>query len=229
MLIDTFAFTNPEGSLQVTIIDSMITKFELDNSEKWDFIYSIRAEITDASGESHNAESSCTVSSRPLSIKLPVFDIYEKNELKTLLITVTDINAGRVSKDIRIKVHRIDKEEKIDDQPPLIKTDMWLYTKEQLEHWFPGLDFRHKKQIEVRNLVLETTINTGRNEKLSFDAKNLVAGNYEIETYVEENGKLKGLSSRKFKIFDEKENKLPGASYGFYHLAHNSVSVGDTV
>lgn len=228
-IIDTITYTNAEGELNILVKDDELKQFSLAKDERWDFEYSLAAEATDGTGETHEDNTNITVSSRPVIIDLTVKETYNRNEKNAILITAQDRNTGTVSKNIRVKIYKLLRDEKIYNDRRLTRADQWLYSKEQLEKWFPLTDIRLIKDSITRQLVIDKTIVTGNIERLDIDPALFVAGNYIIEASCEENGGLLGKNQDYFSVFDEKENKLAMPSYEFYHLPYNSVSPGDTL
>ena len=228
-LLDTVGYTDTNGELNIAVNDLALKNTVLDKTKSYQLEYSVTAEAIDATGESYEANRSVTISTRPVSISIPVADKNNRTDLQSLLIKATDRNAGTVSKKIDIEIFLLEKKEKPFRNRRLVEADVWLYDKADLQEMFPDLDIMHKEVKEVRSLVLSTTINTGENEKLKLDPGIFVAGNYEIEATVTEDGLILGETKRRFEVFDEKEDKLPVDTWNFYHFSYNSAMAGDTL
>jgi hypothetical protein len=160
---------------------------------------------------------------------MPFAANFNRSEKNSVLITAGDKNAGKVAKDIGIKIYRIEKEEKIYSSRKLVKADQWIYNKEQLQQWFPLINILNREDTGTKKLVYETTIHTGKEEKLNIDPAVFVAGDYLVKAVCDEKGNRLGENERYFSVFDEKEKKLPGAKSGFYHLKVNGFFPNDTV
>lgn len=228
-LADTIGYTNSEGELEIFVNDSLLRGIEFDQKEKFDLNYNVSAEAIDATGESYEEETSVSVSTRPVSINIPVESKYNRGDLQTLLMTTTDRNAGPVSKNVGIKVFRVEKEGWLFRDRKLMEPDIWLYERTGLQKQFPDLNILNEETKTTRTLVLDTNIHTGEKERLNFDPSLFVAGNYEIEATVTENGFVRGEASKSFSIFDEKKNRLPARAWAFHHLPYNSATPGDTL
>ena len=228
-IADTVAYTNADGELGIIVYDTQLKKYSLRNDREWSFTYKVDAEAIDMTGESYETNASVEVSSRPVNIRLQMADKFERNERGSVSITSNDQNAGKVSKDITIKIYKVIKGEKLYGERELVTADHWLYNKEQLQQWFPLVNFNSNEDTGAKKLVTEKTLNTGKDGKLEFDPVIFTAGSYIIEATCEENGKLKGYSKRNFSVYDEKENKLPQRAWSFYNMPLNSFLPGDTV
>jgi len=228
-IADSFGYTNAEGELAITVNDSVLKRSLPGNDKEWNFTYGIEAEAIDMTGESYTANTSVSVSSQPVRIRFQMTDKYERNVKNSAGISTSDQNAGKTARDITIKVYRLDKEDKLYNDRKLLPADQWLYSKDQLQQWFPLVDFDRDEDTGARKLVLEKSINTGSDGKLDLDPAVFIAGRYSIEATCDENGKRKGFSKRDFSVYDEKENKLPARTWSMYHLPFNSYLPGDTV
>ena len=228
-LADTFAYTNAVGEFVLTVNDSLLKKYRLGNATEWSFDYDTRAEAVDITGESYSVASTVFISSRPVNIKLPFADKYKRDEMNSVLITASERNVGKVSKNVRIKIYRIVKDEKLYGSRKLVRADHWLYDPQRVQQWFPFINILNREDSGTKKLMLETTVNTGKNEKLDIDPLLFVAGNYVAEAESEENGKLLGENKKYFSVYDENENKLPQSTWSFYHLPYNSAFPGDTI
>ncbi|HET6995922.1 MAG TPA: MG2 domain-containing protein, partial [Chitinophagaceae bacterium] len=228
-IADTTGYTNEEGEFEIIVSDPFLGKYARDKNERLDFIYSINAEAMDQTGETYEAEASVRISTMPVSIRVPVETSYDRNAKNSIMISTNDENAGIVSKDINVKVYRIIKDEKPYNDRKLIGVDQWLYEKQQLEQWFPLVNFNGIEDTGTKKFLFEQTVNTGKNDKIDFDPAILLPGNYMIEATCIENGYRRGYSKKTFSIYDENENRLPQRGPAFYRLPLNSFSPGDTV
>lgn len=227
IIADSIIYTNAMGEATITIDDQQLKQKSLPNDKKWDFNYQITAETVDGTGESYEATATVSVSSQPIAIDLLLKDNYDRNDKNTILISATDATAGSVSKDIHIKISRLVNNEKLYNDRRLKRADLWIYSVEQLEQWFPSARFN--SDSITRQLVMDKTIHTDNVAKLDLDPAIFTAGNYIIEASCEDNGQLLGRENKYFSVFDSRENKLPDVSTSFYNLVYDEVSTGDTV
>lgn len=228
LIVDTAGYTDSDGVLEITVSDLLLQRIEL-SQEEYNFDYKISVEAVDATGESYEEDASVSVSTRPVSINIPVVSRYDRSDLHPLLITTTDKNAGPVSKKVAVKLFRIEREGKLFRDRKLMEPDTWLYEEAELQKLFPDLNILNKTEKMTRVLVADTIINTGEKEKLNLDPSLFVAGDYEIEAAVTENGFVRGDVVKRFSVLDEKENKLPAPAWSFHYLPFNSVMPGDTL
>jgi hypothetical protein len=228
-IVDTFAYTDPNGELTIAVDDSALRQYQ-PGGEGDRFEYRLHSEAIDMTGESYEAESSIEVLSQPTRINLGLASSCNRNDNNSVVISTYDNNAGRASKVISVKIFRvIKKDETPHSDRELTVVDQWMYSKDQLQQWFPLIDFTTTDDTGTRKLVLEKTINTGNGENLKLDSSVFAAGNYVLEATCRENGRLKGHSMKNFMVFDEKENALPQRSWSFYHLPYNAVSRGKMI
>lgn len=221
-------FTDKDGMLEVVIKDTMVTAYKYDKSQWWNYNYSIDAEAIDANGESYEANSDIRISSNPVSISFPFLrSIYQRSSIKPVPIMTEDENAGSVSKKIQVKVFRRERTVRLSSDRSLTKADCWLYDQQALQNKFPLEKIIVQEEKESRELVWEKIIVTNDSSELALDPKMFPAGEYELEATCEENGSVAGTEKESFSVFDDKEQKLPVDSWGFYHTAVSDAKPGE--
>ncbi len=228
-LLDTTGYTNENGELEIAIADTALKQYTLEGETNWTYRYWLEAEAVDQTGESYKEEASVTVMSRPVTVLFPSTDKYDRSTSNNLAIATRDNNAGSVSKKISIKIFRLEENDKLYNERKLLKADKWLYPRQDLQMWFPSVNFEQSKEETKRHFITEVSLMTGTNEKLKLDPALLTAGEYVMEAVCEENGRILGKNEKRFSVFDQKERSLPGKTYVFYHLPNDNTSPGDTI
>ncbi len=226
-LLDTTGYTDANGELKIFVNDSVLKKYSLDNNIKWDFDYSLNAEVIDATGESYEANEDLRISSRPVRINIPLEKIYERNALTSINVSTLDKYSKKIPEEVVVKLYKLPVEEKIYSDRKLQKADQWIYSIDELEKQFPYFRFREKEKMDTIN-ILEKRINSGKSDGIDLPITGLPSGNYLVEAFSEENNKITGEAKRNFSIFDLKENKQPDSA-SFSYLPVNLVMPGDKV
>jgi len=228
-IADATGFTNNEGELEIFARDSLLLNYNLDKKHSWTFRYALEVETSDATGESYEAMQEISISSQPLSIHIPITPTYDRHDLKEIPVTAEDNNAGVVSKTVKVRIYRLEKNNQLFSDRQLTKADLWIYDKQSMQNKFPFENLFQTKDGGAKELVFEKLISTGNKEKLELDSNLLSAGNYLIEATCEENGIMTGRFEKDFSVFDYSQKKLPSASWAFDHLPYNAASPGDTL
>ncbi|MGC4101094.1 alpha-2-macroglobulin family protein [Ferruginibacter sp.] len=228
-IIDTTGFTGSNGELQIVVYDTAVLRKSISPKDSWRMGYDVDVEAVDATGESYDKSADITVRAKPILIKIPLNNSYERSNLAALLVSTIDDNAGEVGKKVSVKVYRVTKETKLFNNRDFTGADTWLYDKNNLQQQFPYDNLLKEEPQEKKELVYEKSINTAAKEKLLLDKDLLTAGDYTIEANCTENGKITGEWKRGFLVFDAQNNKLPGTGWSFTQLPNNAPAAGEKV
>ncbi|HEX2629540.1 MAG TPA: MG2 domain-containing protein, partial [Chitinophagaceae bacterium] len=229
-ILNAAGFTNEKGELPVMVYDTALLKKIFVDTLEWAFNYNIDAEATDETGESHTASNAVRISTRPIAIMVETSDPLNRNKKMFLPVSTEHSQAGAVKKNITIKISRDETPVKVKEQRRLSKTDIWLYSKQQLQQWFPYTDFDLEEIPGVKKQVFETTVNTGNTKEIELDTAAFTPGHYTVEVSCNENGRIIGENKVEFDVYDENRNILPKRSLYTGHL-YNSylLDKSDTI
>lgn len=227
---DSVVNTGENGLVDLIVPDAALrnASSSLPDSVVYSFSYKLSATAIDQAGESHSLNTYLVVSNRPVNIKIPVKGKYFIGDFKPLLVTANDQNKVDLLKEIKVKLYR-EREGQANSAPMVTWfADQWKYTKEQLEKWFPHVQF-DRERWEEPELVYETTIKTGTGEKLRIPANILTSGVYVIKAACYENDVLRGETKGEFTICDTVSRQIPGFEPSFFHVPFNNCTAGDSV
>ncbi|MDB5119336.1 MAG: hypothetical protein JWN56_554 [Sphingobacteriales bacterium] len=233
VLADSTLTTDEKGELTVTITDTLLKRLKLLDKITGNYTYSIDVDVKDATGESVELEESFSVSSHPITINIQTSSIYDRALINPSNVSTVAENEGTVSKTVKIKVYRILSRKKVEMyrygyvQPFL--PDEWIYSKDDLQKWFPYHHFSSTPEVDKKELAYETSVNTTTYEKLVLDQSKLTAGEYEIEASVEGNGQIIGITNRTFKVFDSQNKSIPAKATDFSYVKSTSVKTGENI
>ncbi|WP_374165059.1 MG2 domain-containing protein [Arcticibacter sp. MXS-1] len=134
-LLHHTGYTDKDGILKIPVNDSALVNAELSDSIVSTFSYYIDATITDATGESVELHESLTLSTKPVSIYIPVNEVYEKGSIPDLPVATTAQFEGPVDRDVQIKLYRIENKSRSFNRERSV--DQWYYDKSSWNQWFP--------------------------------------------------------------------------------------------
>jgi alpha-2-macroglobulin len=230
---DTIGYTNEKGELLIAITDTAVRVNRLSNNSKWDVFYSISAEATDGTGETHEEEKRITLSNYPVDIFFNLPKITDRKDIAPIYVSTKSAFGGLIPKALQVKLYRA-KEQKEKLQPtrwPI--ADVWLAEKETLQSLFPDTDFSNGKKEEEEEEkpapIFTTTLQAGGEDKLVLPPALMQAGEYTIEMVCIENGLITGNNTKNFTVFDKANNQLPGASSIFHYMNLNTVAKDGTI
>jgi len=226
-LLDTTVYANERGEIEIAVVDSILRKRQHPTDQAWNYNYQLKAEAVEATGEKVELSGSVSVSTRPYRINLGIKKVYDRQNLSDVTLSVLSELEGIVSKKVKISIYRTENSKPY--VQPAERTDQDLYSKEQLDAWFPGR-VAVLSQPLPKVLVFETMVNTADIKKISLPKDKLSSGNYElIAECIEKDQRdtISGHATYAFKVFDTGSRTVPDTEFSY--LAFNQVKPGDEV
>ncbi len=141
-LIDSMGYTNDNGEIMVRVADSSLRRIIRSVNTPWSFTYTLFAEATDATGETHEITSQLYVSTRPVSIRLIMPSINDISELRPLLITTKDVNGLDLFKLVTVKLYKLQTPSDTSEMHPVFETKINTATFDKFrwpENLLPGV------------------------------------------------------------------------------------------
>ncbi|MDT3401497.1 alpha-2-macroglobulin family protein [Mucilaginibacter terrae] len=225
-IADTTMYADASGKIDIQINDTLLKKYNFVDSIEWRLTYTIKLKATDATGETAEVSQSVTVLNRPVGISIPMLNIYNKKEMVPFKVTTATLYEGTVGRNVNIKLYRTGPARSSDITYPSV--DEWIYSKTDLKKWFPFL-FPENDAPPVKELVYQTTVNTAKNEKLILPADKVNAGHYQVVASVTDSGKLSGLITYYFKVFDSETGDMPSKKETLSYLTSTNAQPGDKI
>lgn len=205
-LISKTSYTDEKGELLIPITDTLVAKANLSDSLIWNFSYLIQATATDATGESTELNQGFNITSRPVSISIPLDKTYDRQALPALNVNTNADFEGVVSRNVSIKLYKVSNPGyNLNSFKPV---DQWYYNKADWNTWFPDIAEPLPAKQE-KTLILDTVINTGSHGKFVLPKNKLVVGFYQLFVQVKENGKIMGQYDNNFNVFDSQTGNTP--------------------
>ncbi|WP_259065718.1 MG2 domain-containing protein [Mucilaginibacter sp. X4EP1] len=223
-LIHQSGYTDDKGELSVSISDSVVAKAKLNDTEVWNYNYSINAIAVDATGESTEINENIYVSSRPVKINIPLNNTYDKQVLPVLNVGTTADFEGTVGKKVNIKLYKVTNPALT--QRTFKSVDQWYYSKADWNTWFPN-KAENVAIKEEKTLVLDTIINTAAYKSLALAKALIKEGYYQLAAEVKEDGKIIGQSVYSFDVFDSKANTVSDRDINY--MSVNTAKPGDLI
>lgn len=225
-ILDSVAFTNTNGELEINIPSSVLNNYEFTNDKLWSSNYNINAEAIDATGESHEENLKINLSSRPIKISYSLSKIIEHSQLPQVFMSTKNDYAGEIKKELIINLYKYDRKElpegKNENQPAdyIFINNQWTYT---------GDIMIEKTDEDKQVLISSIKIITGGSDKFSFPSASMQSGFYKMEVICKEDGKITGENIKEFSVFDKAAKILPEATTSFHFLPSNSAAKGETL
>lgn len=224
VLVDTSAYTDINGAFSIEYTDHPLKSFS-ESDDTWNQSYRLIVEATDPAGETYESGKSINIASRPLTILAKTKQAYNRHETNTVSISVKDQNAGIVAKTVKARIYRLTPAPLTGWLPPKANIDYLVYPWSDLIQWFPEIASSFEDSI-TKTLVLEQALNTRDISKLQLDSIMFIAGEYELQTIVEERGVIRGQGSNKFQVYDTVAGVPPSNSRDFSFTPDKSIRPG---
>jgi alpha-2-macroglobulin len=225
-ILDSAAFTNNNGELEINISSAFLKKYEFNNDKFWAGYYTINAEAIDATGESHEENLKINLGTRPVKINYSLPKIIEHSQFPQVFISAKNDYAGELKKELSINLYKYNKKENSIQKKILqnadysLENNAWNYTV-----YFEAEKIEEDKPV----LIYSAKLTTGGSNKFSFPQVLLQSGFYKMEVICKEGGKITGENIKEFSVFDKGANTLPEATTSFHFLPVNSAAIGETV
>ncbi|MGY3214261.1 MG2 domain-containing protein [Mucilaginibacter sp. HD30] len=220
-LVDTTGYTDAQGELKITVNDTALSKAQLTDSLSWGYVYNIKAKAIDLTRESTEINDAITVTTRPVSINIDMPGVVDRNSLPAITIQTTNDFEGKLKRNVRVKIYKLNESPQGSNAIKLV--DQWYYKEHDWNTWFP--EKSTPQAAKPRDLVLDTVINTGTNEKLQLNKEKLGAGLYQLEAITRDGDHTLGQFSRRFNVFDSKAGEWVGDDINYFNL--NTAKAGD--
>jgi alpha-2-macroglobulin len=226
-VIDSSQYTDESGQLEISFFDHDLKL--VNRSEDVTVVYKLSAEVTDLAGESHDVSASIRLSTRPVNIRIPFSNTVDLADLKPLLINAKDNNGVPILSDLLVQLYRVNHSKGNGDEDLSGYADQWIYTREQLQGWFPNHKFLYDTSAQKEELVFEAGINTANFDKFRWPADILMPGKYKIVVSAHNEGFLSGENSRFFSVFDSHSKLVPEGDKSFFFVPTNYARTGEMI
>jgi alpha-2-macroglobulin len=227
-VIKSQGYTNDQGELIVHILDSTVEGIQWKGDENEYVHYVVNAEAIDATGETGYANLYLPVSTRPIDFSTNLPNAMEKRQVPGVEVMAESNFEGKVQKPVQVKIFKKQPASYVTFLDKWDAIDVSLYEQRQFLDWFPFMQPVPKVDSnEV--LIYEAKHIAGGADKLKLPVDLLTAGQYRMEIVCTENGRIIGLTSKDFFIFDKVQNTLPASTAQFDHFTQTTVKSGEKI
>jgi hypothetical protein len=220
-LLERTGQTDVNGELLIPVLDSLLSKEQFTEDEAWFYNYQLTASAVAGTGEKSLISESIAVTSRPVNIDIPMKEVYDRQALPRLPISLRTEFEGTINMPVHVKIYRVHEPDLGDDINKHV--DLWYYAKADWNRWLPNSGISSDTATQ-RLLVLDTVINGGSGtlvgggfgSQILLDKSRFAAGFYKINAGCTVEGKTLGTSDYDFRIFDSKAKEAPLADISYF-------------
>jgi uncharacterized protein YfaS (alpha-2-macroglobulin family) len=195
------------------------------------FSYAIEADVTDLSGEMQTGSSSVSIGFHALDLNIGLPEIMDKEEVKSAIISSTNLSGEKQATDVSVTVWRLKANERILRNRPWEKPDTMLLT--EAEHWklFPNDPYRNESDPatwQKGEKLLETRLNTGKDGQLDLSAlKTKAVGRYLVELTATDAFGKEVKQQQQFLLMDKKATTPALATTAWFHPLKAAYQPGE--
>ena len=218
--------TNETGDFQISfkaIAPSRLNEMQF-------FNYTIVAEITDASGETHSQSLNLTLGQTSLLLSANMPSVMDLENPSDVLIKSTNPQGKNIPGTISLKIEKYKPAENI-FKTTGNKVDTILIQADRLKKEFGQWIFGNElPEAPVEALVMEKSLETRTDSILSKEElKNLKPGNYKMTLSGKDKNGKSVTEVVKFQLFSSNSDEMPDRNSFFSHIQTTQAKVGDTV
>lgn len=192
--------------------------------------YTIHAEVTDATGETHSQELTINLGSRSLMIESDLPSLMDKDFSTDVSVKAKTPNHKTIGTKMTFQVEKLRSPETI-IRAPLWKTDTLLLSDQEIQENYPELKSRNSiEDFEIEALVFTKHLNTNTDSIIPKNIfKSLDVGAYKISLIcLDKNGK-EVKEERYMELFSSKDRQLAFPKESFFQVDKKQALAGDTV
>lgn len=218
--------TDENGEFQISF-EAVAPK--LKNAVSW-YNYSVIAEITDETGETHTQTQNIRIGSQSLFISTDLPEIMDIEKAKEVLVKAQTANGNILHSQL---VFILEKLQNPYPQKLLVKLekDTLIISPKNLQSHFPNdifVDNDYKYPVEA--IVFEKSLDTKIDSIIPKSIfKSLPIGRYRMTLTAKDKNGLEVKEIAETMIFSSNSNKIPFSELNFYHLDQSNAKVGDTI
>ncbi|CAN5578739.1 alpha-2-macroglobulin family protein [soil metagenome] len=181
-IADGIIKTDATGKFKISFVAK--PENSVDKSTEPVFDFSIKASVTDESGETREGSSSVSVGYKSLQLSLAVPAIAELNTFKEISVSTQNLSGQNVATDVSISVTQLQSPAKIYRERLWEQPDQFGLSKPEFEKAFPYDLYENENDHHnwpKKESVITETINTGLNSKINIQKSTIEEGWYVIE------------------------------------------------
>jgi hypothetical protein len=194
------------------------------------FTYTVYADITDITGETHSSYGYASVGYTTIEVNTYVPDMVEKNSKDSISVSVNNLNGQPEASDVQIAIYKL-KEPGVTYRSRLWeRPDQFIYSKADWAKWFPEDPYDNENDYtkwEKGKQVYSGIVNSGKPGKFVVDKTNWESGRYVIESNTKDKFGQPAKDVRYFTVYGEKD-KVPYSKSPFeFRAVKTDVQPGE--
>ncbi len=166
-----------------TIDFTALSDPSISKDRKPEYYYTVYADITDITGETHSASQGVTVGKIALRASMQIAETINADSLKTLPITTQNLNGEFEAATGKVTIEKLNAPNR-----PFInrywgKPDQYLLTSEDYQRDFPLIAYKDEDQPgnwPVSSTVFDSDFNTSESKELDLSSLRLQPGKYAV-------------------------------------------------
>lgn len=176
------------------------------------FVFTVYADVTDITGETHSSEKSIQLARLGLQAEVQVAEASDRQDSLTLQLGTTNLDGETQAVDGQVVIERL-----IAPAHPYLaryweKPDFHVIEKETFHQQFPLLPYEdedEKQNWPVVGIIHQQDVNTGREEKLHLEVADWPVGHYRLTFSTQDLQGNEIETQRFFQLYDRSAKQIP--------------------
>jgi len=219
--------TNADG--QFAIEFEAIPDRTVDAEQKPEFSYTVYADVTDITGETHSSETSVRVGYVALDVSLNVQEQINQATFDSIQVTTKNLNGEFEPAQGTISIEKLDMPERTFIDRYWEQPDKQLLSQSEFVEKFPHLAYADEDAMHnwaVEEQVLQTDFDTEKQDKVS--AENLTAGAYALTLKTEDKYGTPVELKKYFTVYNTEKQEIPTTSIASIVVPKQQYEPGET-
>ena len=227
-IADSTIYVGSDGSFQIKFVAEADRSIDKTTEPVFDFKISVA--VTDANGETREADNNVAVAYKALLLQLKVPDLAEVSKFGNIYVT-TKNNAGEnIPARVNIAISRLQTPSKVYSKRLWEQPDQFLMDQQTFEKYFPHDEYKNEtdyQEWKKLNVVLKDTFNTAVTSNFKLPTSLLAQGWYCIEASALDKDGNEVKDVRYVQLYDMNAAGLPSPQTNFFHAGSNMGQPGE--
>lgn len=196
------------------------------------YSYTLYADVTDVSGETHSASGSVSVSYRALNLAVGIGDKIDKSDTAAWNITSSNLAGEPEPAQGTISIWKINEPGIAFRERRWERPDKFIFKKEEWAQWFPNSaydDESNQYKWARGDKAYEGSFNTAKTKRLKMDLGSWKPGLYVLEAVTKDKYGQQVKDQHYFTVYGTKENTIPRTTPLWFTTVKAQAEPGEKV
>ncbi|MEA3449336.1 MAG: alpha-2-macroglobulin family protein, partial [Bacteroidota bacterium] len=223
--------TNDKGRFEVTFSPEAPPSYPKEPDIS--FRYTLEIDVTDVTGETHNATKSVVIGYRTLKMYTDIAENVDISSVDSLNISTMNLNNESIETQGSLIIYELEQPDRILNEKPWNVPEFHIASEEEWREKLPHEAYSDENQMQnypEKRKVISMRFNTTENEKYKFPALDKITpGMYKIELHADDAFGIPVVEKQYVRIFDKSSRKTHVMTPLNLHTNAFTYRVGETM